>query len=200
APSTPAAAPPAALPSAHASLVCVALPAFAVSAEHGQLDGSGLEGFYHGGRRLLSRCQVRVSGAEPVALQGRMTAAGRARFIATVRTGAEPGPDPDVILERLRNASGLERLTLFSSATRPLRLQLEAQLGTDLAELGAIAAGAAGGEVDAGVWESGLRWAAAGAQSVVTADPPPDTAVASAGLLRWELQLPPGGRHTIELR
>lgn len=184
----------------HQALICVALPAFAISGEHGQLTGDGLEGFYRGGRRLLARCRVKVAGAEPVPVQGRMLTADRARFVGTVRTPAEAGPDPAVTVERVRDAEGVERITVRSAAVQELRLVVEVSLGTDLAELGAIAAGRAGPEIPAAVHASGLRWSAPGLHAVVTADPQPGDVLASAGLLCWEIQLPPGGSRNIELR
>ncbi|GAA2925602.1 glycogen debranching N-terminal domain-containing protein [Streptomyces enissocaesilis] len=188
------------LPSVHALLVCADLPGLALSAEHGQLTGHGLEGFYRSGRRLLSRCHLRVAGREPVAVQGRLVSAFRARFVGVVRLPAGPGPDPEISVERLRHAGGTERIVLRSSAGRVVRLRVEIGLGTDLADLGAVAAGRSGPELPASVHASGMRWSAAGAQAVVTADPPPEDAVASAGLLRWEIELLPGASHTIELR
>ncbi|WP_251019895.1 glycogen debranching N-terminal domain-containing protein, partial [Streptomyces sp. ISL-11] len=164
------------------------------------MTGQGLDGFYRGGRRLLARCVVRVGGAEPLPVQGRMVAADRARFVGTVRTAADSGPDPAVTVERLRSAEGVERIVLRSTAARPLRLGVEVSLGTDLAELGAVAAGVPGPEVPAAVHACGLRWTAHGAQAVVTADPPPGDTLASAGLLCWEIDLPPGGTRGIELR
>lgn len=184
----------------HTALICVALPALAISGEHGQLSGHGLDGFYRGGRRMLARCRVQVAGAEPVPVQGRLLQAGRARFVGTVRTTADEGPDPAVTVERLRDAEGIERITVRSSATRELRLAVEVSLATDLADLGAVAAGRGGPEIPAGVHASGLRWVAPGMHSVVTADPPPGDVLASAGLLRWEIHLPPGGTRSIELR
>ncbi|GAA1519106.1 hypothetical protein GCM10009802_68080 [Streptomyces synnematoformans] len=134
------------------------MPAFAVSARHGRLDGHGLEGFYRAGRRLVGRLRLRVGGVEPLPVQGRRAGADRVRFVGTVRTGAEPGPDPAVVVEQVRHAAGVERITLHSSATRALKLTLEAELGTDLAELSAVAAGRERREVPASVHESGLRW------------------------------------------
>ncbi|WRQ80846.1 glycogen debranching N-terminal domain-containing protein [Streptomyces sp. MUM 178J] len=197
--------PPAARPRepapVHHLLVCADLPCLALSAEHGQLTGRGVEGVYHSGRRLLSRCRLRVAGREPVAVQGRVVSAGLAVFKAVVRTPADTGPDPEVGVERSRAADGTERITLRSSATRPLRLSVEVALGTDLAEFGAIAAGRTAPELPATVYDAGLRWAAAGAgHAIVTADPPPRDTLASAGLLRWELELPPGAARSIELR
>ncbi|MEU1311627.1 glycogen debranching N-terminal domain-containing protein [Streptomyces cinnamoneus] len=184
----------------HEALICVALPALAISSQHGQLTGHGLDGFYRSGRRLLARCRVKVAGAEPVPVQGRMLGAERARFVGTVRTPADAGPDPAVTVERVRDAEGIERITVRSAAVHELRLVVEVSLGTDLAELGAIAAGLAGPEVPAAVHGSGLRWSTPGLHAVVTADPPPGDALASAGLLCWEIQLPPGGSRTVELR
>ncbi|MEU6029763.1 glycogen debranching N-terminal domain-containing protein [Streptomyces tauricus] len=188
------------LPPAHTALICVALPGLAISTEQGQLTGQGLEGFYRSGRRVLSRCRLRVAGREPVAVQARMVGPDQARFMAVLSLCADGGPDPDVLVERMRYADGTERITLRSAANRPLRLPVEVALGTDLAELGAVAAGRAGPELPASVHDSGMRWSCAGGHSVVAADPPPADALASAGLLRWEFELPPGGTRTVELK
>lgn len=188
------------LPPAHNTLICVALPGLAISTEQGQLTGQGLEGFYRGGRRMLSRCRLRVAGREPLAIQARMIAADQARFVATLSLSADGGPDPDVIVERMRYADGTERITLRSAAHRRLRLPVEVSLGTDLAELGAVASGRAGPDLPASVHDSGMRWSCATGHSVVTANPPPSDALASAGLLRWELELPPGDTRSVELR
>ncbi|MFD3308548.1 glycogen debranching N-terminal domain-containing protein [Streptomyces sp. NPDC058694] len=188
------------LPPAHNALICVALPGLAISTEHGQLTGQGLEGFYRDGRRMLSRCRLRVAGREPLAIQARMIAADQARFVATLSLSADGGPDPDVIVERTRYADGTERITLRSAAHRHLRLPVEVSLGTDLAELGAVASGRAGPDLPASVHDSGMRWSCATGHSVVTANPPPLDALASAGLLRWEVELPPGDTRSVELR
>ncbi|MBT2546713.1 glycogen debranching protein [Streptomyces sp. ISL-44] len=187
-------------PPVHGAVICVAAPCLVISPEHGQLTGRGIDGIYRSGRRLLSRCVLRVGGRDPVAVQGRSLGADRAVFTATVRTGAEPGPDPDIGVERVRHADGTERITLRSFASRPVRLPVEVLLGTDLSELAAVAAGLAGPELPAGVHAAGLRWSTGEAQAVIAAEPPPDDALASSGLLRWQLELGPGESHTIELR
>ncbi|MGW7280810.1 glycogen debranching N-terminal domain-containing protein [Streptomyces sp. NPDC054844] len=188
------------LPPAHQTMIGVALPGLVISTEHGQLTGLGLEGFYRAGRRLLSRCRLRVAGREPLPSQARMTGAHRARFVGTLRTSSAPGPDPDVMVERTRDADGTERITLRSWSPHPLRLPVEVDLGTDLADLGSIAAGRAGPALSASVHDSGLRWSGAAGGASVTAVPPPADALASAGLLRWEFLLPPGGSTSLELR
>ncbi|MFF8379503.1 glycogen debranching N-terminal domain-containing protein [Streptomyces sp. NPDC015661] len=197
----PRATRPAELPSVHGALVCVALPALAVCAEHGQLTGEGPEGVYEAGRRLLSRCVLRVAGREPVALQGRMAAADRAVFLGVLRVPGDAGPDPALTVERTRSADGTERITLRSAAARPLRLPVEVALGTDLADLGTVASGRTGPELAASVHGTGLRWTGADGRSVaVTADPPPMDSLAAAGVLRWEAELAPGAVFTLRLR
>ncbi|MEU8432650.1 glycogen debranching N-terminal domain-containing protein [Streptomyces sp. NPDC029216] len=188
------------LPPVHGAVICVAAPCLVISPEHGQLTGRGIEGIYRSGRRLLSRCVLRVAGREPVAVQARSLGADRAAFTATVRTGVEPGPDPDIGVERVRHADGTERITVRSFAARPLRLPVEVSLGTDLADLAAVAAGRAGPELAAGVHAAGLRWSTEEALAVTTAEPAPDDALATAGLLRWQLELGPGESRSIELR
>ncbi|MCM1973923.1 glycogen debranching N-terminal domain-containing protein [Streptomyces sp. G1] len=202
-PPPPQAAPPrrrSGLPPTHTALICVALPSLAISTPQAQLTGEGLEGFYRAGRRLLSRCQLRVAGHEPLPVHARITTADRARFVGTLRVSPDAGPDPDVVVERARQAEGAERITLHSAASRPLRLPVEVALGTDLADLSAVASGRTGPELPATVHDSGLRWTCATGTASVTADPPPTDALASAGLLRWDITLPPGGSATIELR
>ncbi|MGW6272948.1 glycogen debranching N-terminal domain-containing protein [Streptomyces sp. NPDC055060] len=176
------------------------MPALAISTDQGQLTGNGLEGFYRSGRRLLSRCQLRVAGREPIAVQARMLSADQARFMATLRPSADGGPDPEVTVERTRYADGTERIILRSVAGRHLRLPVEVSLGTDLAELGGIASGNTGPELPPSVHDSGMRWVSRAGTCVVTAHPTPADALASAGLLRWEVELPPGGTWSLELR
>ncbi|MDJ0381934.1 glycogen debranching N-terminal domain-containing protein [Streptomyces sp. G-G2] len=188
------------LPPVHGALICVAAPCLVISPEHGQLTGHGIEGIYRSGRRLLSRCVLRIGGRDPVAVQGRSLGADRAAFTATVRIGAEPGPDPDIGVERVRHADGTERITLRSFTGRRVRLPVEISLGTDLADLAAIAAGQGGPELPAAVHAGGLRWSTGEAQAVITAEPTPDDALAATGLLRWQLELAPGESRTIELR
>ncbi|GAA2091993.1 glycogen debranching N-terminal domain-containing protein [Streptomyces albiaxialis] len=184
---------------AHASLICVAAPALVISPDHGQLRGAGLEGFYRSGTRLLSRCQVRLAGQDPVPVQGRMVDAAQARFLSAARASAASGPDPELTVERLRSAEGKERITVRNGGEDTVRLPLEVRLGTDLGELGAIAIGRPGVELAAAVHGSGLRWTRDHLSATVTARPAPDTSWAAAGVLRWDLELPPGDSRSLDL-
>ncbi|QPP10483.1 glycogen debranching protein [Streptomyces bathyalis] len=186
--------------SAHAALVCVAAPHLVVSAEHGQLNGEGMEGFYYAGRRVISRCRVLLGGKEPLPLQGRMIGARQARFTATAPTVVGTGPDPEIVVDRLRSANGTERVTVRNTGGRPVRLPFEMHLGTDLAEIAAIAVGRAGDELPASVHGSGLSWSAGTLRATVTVEPQPDTSWARLGLLRWDWELAPGSERTVLLR
>ncbi|GAA3924596.1 glycogen debranching N-terminal domain-containing protein [Streptomyces gulbargensis] len=189
------------LPPVHDTLLCVALPAFTVSAPHGQLTGQGAEGVYREGRRLLSRSVLRVAGREPLALQGRLTGSDRAVFLGALRLPGDFGPDPGLLVERTRDADGTERIVLRGTAPRTCRLPVDLTLGTDLADLGAVASGRPGPELRASVHGTGLRWTGDGGRSVaVAADPPPMDALAVTGVLRWECELAPGSSFTIVLR
>ncbi|NED85925.1 glycogen debranching protein, partial [Streptomyces sp. SID11233] len=66
-------------------MTAVALPGLAISAEHGQLTGQGLEGFYHSGKRLLSLCRLQVAGREPLPVEARAVGADRTRFAGVLR-------------------------------------------------------------------------------------------------------------------
>lgn len=186
--------------SAHAALICVSAPHLAVSAEHGQLNGEGMEGFYYAGRRVIARCRLLLGGKEPLPLQGRMVSARQARFTATARTTVASGPDPEIVVDRLRSAEGTERVTVRNTGGRPVRLPFELRLGTDLAEIAAIALGRAGDELPASVHGSGLSWSAGSLRATVSADPQPDTSLARLGLLRWDWEMAPGSERTVVLR
>ncbi|MEU3075157.1 glycogen debranching N-terminal domain-containing protein [Streptomyces laurentii] len=189
------------LPTTHDTLIGVALPALAISPRHGQLTGAGLEGVFLSGRRLLARCVLRVAGRAPVPLQGRAITADQAEFVGVLRAPGDTGPDPGLAVERVRAADGTERITLRSSAPRPLRIRVEIALGTDLADLRAVASGRPGPELTAAVHGSGLRWTADdGAAVAVLADPPPSEALAATGLLRWDPELAPGASFVLTLR
>ncbi|WP_430542447.1 glycogen debranching N-terminal domain-containing protein [Streptomyces iconiensis] len=129
---------------AHLPLICAAAPAPAISAEDGQLRGEGLEGLHGAGDRVLSRCQLRVAGQEPVPDQGRTVSVRQASFVARARTSADNGHDPQVTLDRVRSVDSSERICLRSASGRTLRLPMELHLGTDLAEVKAIPIGRPG--------------------------------------------------------
>ncbi|MEV6207646.1 glycogen debranching N-terminal domain-containing protein [Kitasatospora sp. NPDC051914] len=178
----------------------MAAPAMAASGIDGQLRGQGLQGFYRSGMRTLARMELRLGGIEPMPLQGALTSAAEARFVGSVRIPGDPDPDPALTVERLRHADGTETVTVRNAGGRPARLPLEITLGTDLGLLGDIAAGQRAADLPSQVQSSGLRWSGAGRSATVSARPSPHAVLAGAGVLRWDLEVQPGARWSVELR
>ncbi|WP_344466782.1 amylo-alpha-1,6-glucosidase [Kitasatospora kazusensis] len=196
-PSAPARPQPAA---AHGEVLCVNAPAMAVSGPDGQLRGHHLDGFYRAGVRTLARMELRLGGIEPLALQGTLTSAAEARFVGAVRVPGDPDPDPALTVERLRHADGVETVTVRNTGGRPARLPLEITFGTDLGRLADIAGGQRSADLPGQVQSSGLRWAGPHHSATVSARPSPHSVLAGAGVLRWDLEVQPGARWSVELR
>ncbi|MBP0453591.1 glycogen debranching protein [Kitasatospora sp. RG8] len=196
-----ASAPPRPQPAAvHHAVLCVNAPAMAASGPDGQLRGHGLHGFYRSGVRVLARMELRIGGMEPLPLQGTLTTAAQARFLGAVRIPGDPDPDPALTVERLRHADGVETVTVRNTGSRPARLPLEIALGTDLGPVGEIAAGHRSPDLPGQVQSAGLRWVGPTHSAVVSAKPSPHAVLAGAGVLRWDLEVQPGARWSVELR
>ncbi|MEV7178189.1 glycogen debranching N-terminal domain-containing protein [Kitasatospora sp. NPDC093679] len=185
---------------AHDLLICAAAPALAASGADGQLRGQGLQGFYRSGVRTLARMELRLGGIEPMPLQGALTSAAEARFVGSVRIPGDPDPDPALTVERLRHADGTETVTVRNAGGRPARLPLEITFGTDLGLLGDIAAGQRSADLPSQVQSAGLRWAGHGRSASVSARPTPHAVLAGAGVLRWDLEVQPGARWSVDLQ
>ncbi|MEE1781831.1 glycogen debranching N-terminal domain-containing protein [Streptomyces sp. SP17BM10] len=172
----------------------------AASGADGQLRGHGLHGFYRNGVRVVARMELRLGGMEPVPLQGAQTSAAEARFLGAVRLPGDLDPDPALTVERLRHADGVETVIVRNAGSRPARLPLEIALGTDLGPVGEIAAGHRPPDLPGQVQSAGLRWAGPAHSAVVSAKPSPHAVLAGAGVLRWDLEVQPGARWSVELR
>jgi hypothetical protein len=172
----------------------------ASSGPDGQLRGEGLHGFYRSGIRLLNRMEIRLGGIEPLALQGELTTASQARFLGAVRVPGELDPDPALSVERLRHADGIESVTVRNAGSRPVRLPLEIALGTDLGNIAEVGAGTRLPDISGQVQSAGLRWIGRGHSATVIARPSPHAVLAGAGVLRWDLEVQPGARWSVELR
>lgn len=194
-------APPRPQPAAvHHAVLCVKAPAMAASDPDGQLRGHGLHGFYRSGVRVVARMEVRLGGIEPLPLQGTLTTAAQARFLGAVRLPGDLDPDPALTVERLRHADGVETVTVRNAGGRPARLPLEIALSTDLGPVAEIAAGHRSPDLPGQVQSAGLRWAGPTHSATVSAQPSPHAVLAGAGVLRWDLDVQPGARWSVELR
>ncbi|MFC8717142.1 glycogen debranching N-terminal domain-containing protein [Kitasatospora sp. NPDC057198] len=199
-PSGQAPQPPRPQPSAAHDVLCVNAPGMAASGPDGQLRGQGLHGFFRHGVRTLARMELRLGGMEPLSLQGTLTSAAAARFVGSVRVPGDLDPDPALTVERLRHADGAETVTVRNTGARPARLPLEIALGTDLGLLTDIAAGRRSADLPGQVQSSGLRWVGQGRAATVSARPSPHAVLAGAGVLRWDLEIQPGARWSVDLR
>ncbi|MFB6892511.1 glycogen debranching N-terminal domain-containing protein [Kitasatospora sp. NPDC056327] len=194
-------APPRPQPAAtHHTVLCVNAPAMAASGPDGQLRGHGLHGFYRSGVRVVARMEVRLGGIEPLPLQGTLTSAAQARFLGAVRLPGDLDPDPALTVERLRHADGVETVTVRNAGGRPARLPLEIALATDLGPVGEVAAGHRPPDLPGQVQSAGLRWVGPTHSATVSAQPSPHAVLAGAGVLRWDLEVQPGARWSVELR
>ncbi|MFD8596531.1 glycogen debranching N-terminal domain-containing protein [Kitasatospora sp. NPDC059646] len=187
-------------PSAAHDILCVNAPGMAASGPDGQLRGQSLHGFFRHGVRTLARMELRLGGMEPLPLQGTLTSAATARFVGSVRVPGDLDPDPALTVERLRHADGAETVTVRNTGARPARLPLEIALGTDLGQLTDIAAGRRSADLPGQVQSAGLRWAGQGRAATVSARPSPHAVLAGAGVLRWDLEVQPGARWSVDLR
>ncbi|MEU3565618.1 MULTISPECIES: glycogen debranching N-terminal domain-containing protein [unclassified Kitasatospora] len=198
-PGRPAAPPRPQPPAVHHAVICVNAPAMAASGPDGQLRGHGLHGFYRNGVRVLARMELRLGGMEPLPLQGTLTSTAQARFLGAVRVPGDLDPDPALTVERLRHADGVETVVVRNTGPRPARLPLEIALGTDLGPVAEIAAGHRQPDLPGQVQSAGLRWTGPVHSAVVSAQPSPHAVLAGAGVLRWDLEIQPGARWSVEL-
>jgi glycogen debranching enzyme len=188
--------------SVHDAVICVAAPALALSGADGQVRGTGNHGFYEQDRRLLSRLVLQVDGREPEPILGRTVTASTARFVGIVRAADSTSPDPEMTVDRVRDASAGSELIRVSNFRRvPMTLAVDVGVGTDLAEVSAVSGGHSPGEAPARRTANGLRWESPddGLAVTVTAGPRPETVDPGTGRLGWTVHLEPGAAWELAL-
>lgn len=189
-------------PLLHDLASCVAAPGLLLAGRDGQIRPAGVGGWYVGDVRLLDRCELSVDGSGLDVVRTATVGSARQEFSYVARAFGDPGDDPTVRLDRVREltADGFtERLVVESVAQQPVDLVLHLDAGTDLASMAAVKQGCAGDRVAAEATPDGLRWGGCVADAVLTADPAPE-ADAAAGRLTWRLRLSRGERATLTVR
>lgn len=187
-------------------LVCaLSAPAFALSAPDGQIRRSGVQGYYVCDRRVLSQLIVEVNGVEPAPIHVELLPGGRIRFVAAPRGLGDPGPDPTVLVERLRDVRGdelTETILIRSFASNDVRLALAVAIATDFADLSAVKSGSAQPSENLPTpMSAGLRWTGApGTSMTVAAQPPPAQVAPAGGRLTWNITVSRGRPAEIVLR
>jgi hypothetical protein len=185
--------------SIHELTATVRAPAYALSGADGQIVG-GMHGVFVDDLRVLSEARLQVDGVEPQALTAVPEGAGRTRFVSVAPAlGDYDDPDPTVRLERLRviTPDGMwEEIHLRSTATRAVHAIVTVDLRCDLAPLAALRAGQTRPALAPRVEPQRLVWTAEEVSVTATADavrPGGDP-----GRLQWAIDLPPGGRVTVQ--
>ena len=185
----------------HDLLPLLAAPTQVWSEAGGQVRELGLQGCFHGDRRVLSAAVVTVDGVEPVVVGAHPTAgdgdgdAGHV-FVLLPRGVGDAGPDPTVLLERTRTVStGLvrERLRVRSSASRGVRLRLEVAVAADHARLDDVKGGRRAAPVRPSASGDGhLAWTAPGLRCTLSADGATTSVADARAELCWDLEVPAG--------
>ena len=162
----------------------------------GQVRELGLQGCYHGDRRVLSLCLLTVDGEEPVPVSNHDDGGNAHVFVALPRGVGDPGPDPTVRVERRRELSpGLlrERLRVRSSGLLPVRLRLEVTVGADHARLDEVKAGKRDSTVaPSAVGDGHVAWTAPGLRCSLSAHGARTGVAEDRACLRWDLEVEPG--------
>ncbi|MFD0530107.1 glycogen debranching N-terminal domain-containing protein [Kitasatospora arboriphila] len=185
---------------AHDLLICAAAPALAASGTDGQLRGQGLQGFYRSGVRTLARMELRLGGIEPMPLQGALTSAAEARFVGSVRIPGDPDPDPALTVERLRHADGTETVTVRNAGGRPpaSRWRSPSVPTSACSATSRLASAAPTCRARSSRPTCAGRGTAAARPS--RRAPPRTPSWLGAGVLRWDLEVQPGARWSVDLQ
>jgi hypothetical protein len=157
----------------HDLLPLLSAPTQLWSGPGGQVRELGLQGCFHGDRRVLSLCVLTVDGEEPVPVSDHADGGDAHVFVALPRGVGDPGADPTVRVERRRELSpGVvrERVSIRSSAASLVRLRLEVTVAADHARLDDVKAGKpAATMVPAAAGDGHLLWTAAGLRCSLSA-------------------------------
>jgi glycogen debranching enzyme len=195
----------------HELVTVLSAPTAVLSEGGGQIRAGGTQGILHADTRVLSAAVLEVGGTEPVPVGGGLLGAGQARFTAVPRDLGDDIPDPTVWVEREREVTPgrvRERIRLVCAADTGLDTEVVLRVSADLAGIGDIKAGGAGGPAAAIAVDrpggdgdpAGLSWGAPPLRARLTAPGATVSPAGSAGelLLRWPVRL--AGRGTAQAR
>jgi glycogen debranching enzyme len=189
-------------PFLHDACVVLAAPAVALSRPDGQMQ-RGVDGFFHGDRRFLSRLEVAFPGVPAAPVGGGSLDAASAAFRTVLRGLGETTPDPAVTARRLRRVrtDGMaETVELANAGRQSVTVTLVVRAAADFASMDDVKAGRPVAEAPAAAaGTGGLHWADGDLTSRLTCSPAPDARDVTAGELRWEVTLDPGTEWSVDL-
>jgi glycogen debranching enzyme len=178
---------------------------FCLSASGGDLDGEGpgaRHGLYVADRRVLSRCALRVNGGAPAPVDHVLDDPASATFVSRAAPSGSGEPGPIVVRHRTLGLGLRDDIDLRNVGDEPTYVEVEIELGADMALAPAVRAGAVDvapvepapggpGEVllvrGRGTSRVGCR---------VTSSP---GVVASGGCLRWEAIIPARSARSVSV-
>ncbi len=175
-------------PALHDLVAAVHAPTAVLGAADGQIRAAGAQGLFHGDRRALSRAELRVAGHEPEPVTSAPAGPHGARFVGLVRQLGDPGPDPTVRVDRLREARPdgmVEDIVIRSTAAGPVSATVTIDLAFDGAGMSGIKAGVPVSTVDGQTVVEGEGAARRGDRLEWTVDVPPRGTVT----LRWAVRV-----------
>ncbi|MEO3874345.1 glycogen debranching N-terminal domain-containing protein [Nonomuraea sp. B12E4] len=188
-------------PLLHDLVSTVMAPTGALSGADGQLRPAGVQGLFHADRRVLSQARLLVDDVEPEAVGHAPDGAGRARFVSLARWLGDPGPDPTVRLDRVRELTpyGMsEHVEISSTASVPVSATVTVELACDFAAIDTVKTGRVTGfpAPAAPAGRGRLTWRSAGAHVIVTGHGA-EVRPGDEPRLTWKIDLPPRGRTTL---
>ncbi|MER6531113.1 glycogen debranching N-terminal domain-containing protein [Streptomyces sp. NPDC001508] len=189
-------------PFLHDAVVTLCAPSFALSRPDGQIE-HGVDGFYHGDVRALSRLTAAVDGIPLVPVTGGFGDADRAGFRAILRGLGESTADPAVELHRGRTVTAgrlTEEFTVVNAGQRDVAFRLTVTAGTDLAPMERVKSGDRQALVPARAADGAtLDWSRDGLTVRLAAEPAADRLDPGTGRLSYDVELGPGARWTATL-
>ncbi|MFG3688757.1 glycogen debranching N-terminal domain-containing protein [Micromonospora sp. NPDC047740] len=194
-------------PLLHELVGAVHAPTSALGDAAGQIRPSGVQGVFHADARVLSRAELRVDDREPEAVAHGAAGPHGVRFVTLARWLGDPGPDPTVRIDRIREAGPhgvTEEIRVTSTAAAPVRATVSVDLGCDLAPIELVKSGGSGSPLEAKSGEPGrVQWAAEGVTVTVTGEAATVDATGDRALaprLSWPVDLAPGDTVTLRWR
>lgn len=182
-------------PYVHDLITTVRAPAAVLSARSGQIDATGAQGLFVADRRALAQVLVHVNGIAPEAVQVEHAGGSRATFLHVVPGVGDPGPDPTVVLRRIRTttADGMtEVFRLESMASAAVAVELSLRLASDLAPMEQVKVGLATSLSPPTVTDGAICWGDDDYRVTVVADsgaaPELD---GNQAVVSWTLQVGP---------
>lgn len=190
----------------HDLAVCVDGNITVLSAQNGQIDGTGAQGLFIDDRRILGLLTARLGREETAAVVSASSGA-RSDFFGSARHLGDAGADPtvEVLRERQVDRGALrEVMRVTSRASHVVQTDLVVHLGGDGAPIASVKAGMADVHfLPATANGSTLLWQDDWHAVAVTFAPAPRSLVPSDGTdptaAVFRLTVPPGGTTTVTI-